>query len=83
LSTDAAKASVVLVHVLPLVRRFVGTVGACVSADVVLVVVDVEVVVVVVVDGGALVAPVTTSVGFDVVTAEPFLLLAVTSSRNV
>jgi hypothetical protein len=44
------------------------------------VVVEVEVVVV---GGGGLVGPFTTGVGLDVLTAAPFLLLAVTTSRRV
>jgi hypothetical protein len=44
------------------------------------VVVEVQVVVV---GGGGLVGLVTTGVGLDVLTAEPFLLLAVTTSRRV
>jgi hypothetical protein len=48
------------------------------------VVVEVEVEVeVVVVGGGGLVGAFTTDVGFDVLTAEPFLLLAVTTSLSV
>ena len=46
----------------------------------VVVVVEVEVVVV---GGGGLVGLCTTGVGFDVLTDEPFLLLAVTTSRRV
>jgi hypothetical protein len=60
-------------------------VGVVLVVDVV-VVVGVEVVVeveVVVVGGGGLDAPLTTDVGFDVLTAEPFLLLAATTRRNV
>jgi hypothetical protein len=65
-------------------RRLVGIVGACVSADVVLVVVGVVVVVELVVGGGGVVVALfTTSVGFDVDTDEPFLLLAVTIRRKV
>lgn len=46
----------------------------------VVVVVELEVVVV---GGGGLVGLVTTGVGFEVLTAEPFLLLAVTARRKV
>jgi hypothetical protein len=47
------------------------------------VVVVVEVEVVVVVGGGGVVGLCTTRVGFDVLTAEPFLLLALTTRRSV
>jgi hypothetical protein len=51
-----------------------------VEVDVELVAVEVEVVVV---GGGRLVVLSTTGVGFDVLTVEPFLLLAVVTSRKV
>jgi hypothetical protein len=76
---------VVLVDV-EVVVLVVVLVGVVLVVGVVVVVVGVVVVVemeVVVVGGGGLDAPLTTGVGFDVLTAEPFLLLAVTTSRKV
>jgi hypothetical protein len=70
---------VVEVLVVDVLVEVVLVVGVAVIVGVV-VVVDVDVVVV---GGGGLVAPCTTSVGFDVVTAAPFLLLAVTTTRSV
>jgi hypothetical protein len=57
-----------------------GVVVVVVLTGVVVVEVEVEVVVV---GGGELVELFTTGVGFDVLTVEPFLLLAVTTSLNV
>jgi hypothetical protein len=71
--------SVVVVVVVDVLVEVVLVVGVVVIVGVV-VVVEVDVVVV---GGGGLVALITTSVGFDVETAEPFLLLAVTTSRRV
>jgi hypothetical protein len=71
---------VVVVDVLVEVVLLTGVVVVVVVVLTGVVVVEVEVVVV---GGGGLVGLFTTGVGFDVLTDEPFLLLAVTTSRRV
>jgi len=71
---------VVVVVLVELVLVVLGVVVVVVVVVGVVVVVDVEVVVV---GGGGLVGFCTTGVGFDVPTADPFLFVAVTTSRRV